>query len=252
MLLNLVTKQNHIQEFKTMPPEKSYTLTAVPMGNSNAYLLTAGASSVLVDAGCSGNINKLEAALKQNNLKFSDLKLVILTHTHSDHVGCLAEIRERSGAKVLVHEAEAGNLEKGYTPFPKGTMWFSKVISGVAKGLLSSKAKYSPLKADLVIKSEYDLKDYLPGVKAKVIPTPGHTAGSISVILENKDAVVGDTLFNVMSWTVFPPFANDEKQLFRSWEKLAETNCATFYPGHGKELPIAKLVDNYRKLSTRV
>ena len=235
-----------------MPPEKFYTLTAVPMGNSNAYLLTAGASAVLVDAGCGGKIKNLEAALEQKNLKFPEIKLVILTHTHYDHVGCLAEIRDRSGAKVLVHEAEAGNLEKGYTPFPKGTMWFSKIISGMAKTLLSSKAKYPPVKADIVVKGEYDLKDYLPGVKAKVIPTPGHTAGSISVILQNEDAVVGDTLFNVMPWTVFPPFANNEKQLLRSWEKLAETSCSTFYPGHGKELPIEKLADNYRKLSARV
>ena len=235
-----------------MPPEKSYTLTAVPMGNSNAYLLTAGAFAVLVDAGCGSKIKNLEAALEQKNLKFSDIKLVILTHTHYDHVGCLPEIRERSGAKILVHEAEAGNLEKGYTLFPKGTMWFTKIISGMANGLLSSKAKYPPVKADIVIKGEYDLKDYLPGVKAQVISTPGHTTGSISVILQNEDAVVGDTLFNVMPWTVFPPFANDEKQLLKSWEKLAETGCATFYPGHGNEFPIAKLVDNYRKLSARV
>jgi hydroxyacylglutathione hydrolase len=235
----------------TMPPKKSYTLTAVPMGHSNAYLLTAGGSAVLVDAGYKGKIKKLEEALEQNNLKFPDIKLVVLTHTHSDHVGCLAEIKERSGAKVLVHEAEAGNLEKGYTPFPKGTIWFSKILSGFASTLLTSKAKYTPVKPDIVIKSEYDLGSYLPGTKARVIPTPGHSAGSLSLILNNEEAIVGDTLLNTALWTAFPPFANDEKQLLRSWEKLAETSCATFYPGHGKEFPIAKLVDNYRKMSTR-
>ncbi|MCQ1534768.1 MBL fold metallo-hydrolase [Methanosarcina sp. KYL-1] len=222
------------------------------MGHSNAYLLTAGGSAVLVDTGCPGKINKLESALRENGLDFPDLGLVILTHTHYDHAGCLAEIKERSGAKVLVHEAEAGCLEKGYTPFPKGTMWFSRIISGLANSLFAFRAKYVPVKPDIVINKEYDLGYYLPGTKARVIPTPGHTEGSVSVVLGNEEVVVGDTLFNDFPKTVFPPFANDEKQLFRSWEKLAETSCATFYPGHGGALSIEKLADSYRKLSKRV
>ena len=42
------------------------------------------------------------------------------------------------------------------------------------------------------------------------------------------------TLFNIFPWTVYPPFANDEAELLKSWEKLLSTGCQTFYPGHGK------------------
>ena len=83
--------------------------------------------------------------------------------------GCLAEIKKRSGAKVLVHASEKGYLEKGLTPFPEGTMWFSKIISGIGNILMVSKSKYQPVNPDIVVKGDYDLGKYIPG--AKVIST---------------------------------------------------------------------------------
>jgi hydroxyacylglutathione hydrolase len=72
-----------------------------------------------VDAGYTGKIKNLQAVLENNNLTFSDIILIVLTHTHCDHVGCLAEIKEKSGAKVLVHAEDKEYLEKGMTPFPR-------------------------------------------------------------------------------------------------------------------------------------
>ena len=110
---------------------KPYTITPIPMGKSNAYLVSATGFTFLIDAGCDKNIHKIERTLQRNGLDITDIDLIIVTHTHYDHVGRLAEIREKSGAKVLVHRDEADCLKKGYTPFPKGTMVFSRLISGV-------------------------------------------------------------------------------------------------------------------------
>jgi glyoxylase-like metal-dependent hydrolase (beta-lactamase superfamily II) len=112
-----------------------------------------------------------------------------------------------------------------------------------------SKSKYQPVNPDLVVGSEYDLGKYLPG--AKVISTPGHTTGSISLVIGNEAAFVGDTLFNVMSWSVFPPFANDIPELLKSWQRLIDTGCRTFFPGHGKPITLQKLKVSYEKRSKR-
>ena len=66
-----------------------------------------------------------------------------------------------------------------------------------------------------------------------MIHTPGHTAGSMSLIIDDELAVVGDTMFGVFRWSVFPPFAEDEKLMIKSWGRLLETKCSEFIPSHG-------------------
>jgi glyoxylase-like metal-dependent hydrolase (beta-lactamase superfamily II) len=91
---------------------------------------------------------------------------------------------------------------------------------------------YEAVSPDILVKDRFGLEDY--GLDGYVLATPGHTAGSVSVILECKDAIVGDTFFNIFKRNLFPPFADDPEELLRSWKKLYETGCETFYPGHGK------------------
>jgi glyoxylase-like metal-dependent hydrolase (beta-lactamase superfamily II) len=222
------------------------SIITISMGHSNSYLIVSGGRGILVDGGTAQKIKNIQTALEKNKLNFSDLVLIVLTHTHSDHVGSLAEIKEKSSAKVLVHAAEKGYLERGITPFPRGTMWFSKIISGIGNTLLVSKSKYTPVNPDITIKGEYDLGKFIPG--ARIIPSPGHTDGSISLVIGSEVAFVGDTLFNVFPGTVYPPFANNVPELLKSWKRLIDTGCRTFYPGHGKSIPLQKLKDSYEKM----
>ncbi|KXS40280.1 MAG: Zn-dependent hydrolase, glyoxylase [Methanolobus sp. T82-4] len=210
----------------------TYTITPIPMGKSNAYLVSNPDLVILVDTGSSKNIKNLELALKQNELGISDIDFIIVTHAHSDHVGHLAEIKEKSDAKVLAHRSAVKYLKKGYTPFPEGTMLFSRIISKIGNRFFSSGGKFISVEPDIIIDEEYDLST--PELSVSIIHTPGHTSGSICVIINDESAIVGDTLFNVIPGTVYPPFAGDEEELIISWEKLLSTGCSTFYPGHGK------------------
>lgn len=227
-----------------------YSIITIPMGHSNSFLIVSEGRGILVDAGYPGKIKNLQIALERNHLGFPDIVLVVLTHTHYDHVGCLAEIKEKSGAKILVHTAEKEFLEKGATPFPRGTSWFSKIISRIGNTFMLSKSRYQPVvSSDIVVNDIYDLGKYIS--RAKIIPTPGHTAGSISLVIENEAAFVGDTLFNVIPGTVFPPFADDVPELLKSWKVLIDSGCRTYYPGHGKPITLQKLKASYEKRTKR-
>jgi hydroxyacylglutathione hydrolase len=97
---------------------------------------------------------------------------------------------------------------------------------------------YDPVSPDITISERFGLEEF--GIDGYILPSPGHTSGSISVIIHNRDAIVGDTLFNIFRKSVFPPFADDQEELLRSWGKLYDTGCQTFYPGHGNPFGIDK------------
>jgi hypothetical protein len=55
----------------------------------------------------------------------------------------------------------------------------------------------------------------------------------MSLIVDNEIALVGDVMFGVFNWSVFPPFADDVPTLEKSWGKLAKSGCKMYLPGHG-------------------
>ena len=73
---------------------------------------------------------------------------------------------------------------------------------------------YEPCQPDILVNSSLDLKEF--GFSAFIIHTPGHTIGSMSIVVDNEVAIVGDTMFGVFKCSVFPPYANDVKQMVKS------------------------------------
>lgn len=80
-----------------------------------------------------------------------------------------------------------------------------------------------------------------------LVHTPGHTAGSVSLIVDDELALTGDTLFGVFRWSVYPPYASDAETMVRSWGKLLETKCSLFLPSHGTPIRRSLLKKDYDK-----
>lgn len=215
----------------------------VKMGKSNAYLIKTLKGFIMIDAGVDGKTNEVKKVLDTINADLAHIKLIIITHVHYDHVGSLYEIKNKSGAQVLVHENEKDDLMRGYTRFPKGTMMFSKIVSTSVNQF--SRAIFKPVEPDITIKDVWHLDDY--GIEGKVIHTPGHTKGSLCVIIKGKYCFTGDTMTNIFPNTVYPPFANDEALLLKSWAKIKNHGCEKYFPGHGKVFDKAKFEDSYKK-----
>ena len=216
----------------------------IPLARSNAYAAVEGDRAILIDTGKTGEEQKIARILKSMGFSPGNIRLIVLTHAHYDHCGALKALKDMTDARTLVHHDEAGFLKRGHSEFPKGTMWFSKGISRIGRTFAKRMGRYQPVSPDITIGERFELQAY--GVHGYILPTPGHTSGSISVIIDNTHAIVGDTLFNIFRKSVYPPFADDEAELLKSWGKLYQTDCAYFYPGHGKPFGKDKFGRTYR------
>lgn len=208
-----------------------YKIIQILSGRSNVFLLTNGQTNMLIDTSSGFMWKTLRKNLESLNIEKIDL--LILTHSHFDHAANAARIREKYKASVIIHHTETEYLNSGDNILPAGTNHFSRFLVKAFAERFRSVARYQPCKFDLTIDETYDLSDY--GFNAYLMHTPGHTAGSCSLIIENEIALVGDTMFGVFPGSIFPPFANDQNQLIKSWEKLLSTRCKLFIPSHGTE-----------------
>jgi glyoxylase-like metal-dependent hydrolase (beta-lactamase superfamily II) len=162
----------------------------------------------------------------------ASMDLLVLTHAHHDHAGNAAAVKETFGCRVLVHQQGEDFLVRGRSPMVRATGPISKLMMACFGRFVLPKLRYPPCIPDIVAEERYDFK--ADGLDIAVIHTPGHTACSLSVIVDGEVALVGDTLFGVFKKSVMPPFANDMVQLKESWRKLLDSGCSVFLPGHGK------------------
>jgi len=188
---------------------------------------------VLIDNGQSNRLKALKKNLPSLGVTAENLNLMILTHTHFDHAENSAEMVREYRPVLLVHEDEAEYLATGNSPLPDGTSWFSRLLIDSIGRKLHHRFIYAPVKAEVTVNNKYNLTGY--GINGYILPTPGHTSGSISVIVDNEIAIVGDAMFGIFPGKIFPPFANDVPAMIQSWKTLLDTGCRLFLPAHGRE-----------------
>ena len=220
----------------------------ISIGKSNCYFIIDRGKAWLVDAGVREDPSKILKTMEMHQLTPDKLDAVIVTHTHSDHVKGLAHLKSYTGAAVIVHQDEADFLKDGHTPIPAGTGPFSRFIVRIGRAASdASLAGYRSVTPDITINDRTDISSR--GIPAYLLPTPGHTAGSISLIVEGTHAFVGDALFHLLPWKIYPPFANDQNTLIRSWKALLDTGCIWFYPTHGNRISRKLLERRYKGVS---
>ncbi|MFP4025506.1 MAG: MBL fold metallo-hydrolase [Thiohalospira sp.] len=211
-------------------------------GMTNCYLIQKDGINILVDSGVEKSYRKLNKQIKIILGSDPMIHYHLLTHTHYDHAGNSNRIKKDFNAQLVVHANEAEWVKKGFTRLPKGTSWLFKLISNSGNRFASSIGKYQPALPDVIIDG-FQLLD--ENKNLKIIHTPGHTIGSVSLIIDNELAIVGDTLFGIFKSKIFPPFADDVETLYKTWELLLSTKCRLFLPGHGKPVKLEKFKKYY-------
>ncbi len=212
--------------------------TAVRLGTSQAYLVPVGDGYVLVDAGVPYQERRFAVWLTRFGISPQAVRLIFVTHVHYDHVGSLHGIARYCRAPVLVHRVEAPLLAGGKVVVPPGLTPWGKAASALLK-TIAFLGRYSPHEAEIVVGDEgASLADFAP--EARVLHTPGHTPGSLSLLLAGGIAFVGDLCSNDMPVgrrPIFPPFGYSRETVFASWRRLLDAGATLIYPGHGPPFP---------------
>ncbi len=213
----------------------------VVFSNVSGFLVYTDSVAMMVDTGHKGMTDHILASLQEVGHSLESLKLIVVSHSHYDHAGGVAELVKISNASLIVHENEAAHLRKGYTSIPDGTRWKGKLLAWLGRNFAKRIQRIDCAEPDVLVKESLDLTDY--GIPGYILHTPGHTGGSVSVILENGVAIVGDNMLGISGKEHYPPFAENKNQVLESWKKLIDTGSKVFYPAHGGEVSVEEIIN---------
>ncbi|MBT2545749.1 MBL fold metallo-hydrolase [Streptomyces sp. ISL-44] len=220
----------------------------------NAYLLL-GRRPVIVDAGTPGSGRKIYEQVAAHGVDPTDISLIVITHGHIDHFGSAAELHRLTGAPVAGHIADLG-------PFRTGRVREPYLPTGPMSRLMARNknlhVQAEPLEPDVLVRGETHLRDF--GIAARIMPTPGHTAGSVSVLTDQGDLVAGDLVANSFMGLIpgrpaNPPFHDDPLANLASLHKMLALNPTRLHVGHGSPLEPDRVrswaAREHRRLSRR-
>lgn len=198
-------------------------IVPISCGMSNCYLVLGPKGVVLVDSGGKGSLANIARGLAQKGKTLQDITLLLLTHNHSDHTGAAEYLRREHGIPVGLHPDDG----HGGQPLTAGEGMRGKLLYAFSARAVK---KAPPVEYDVALADGMDLSPY--GVEAWVVHVPGHTVGSVGVLLADKQFVAGDMYMNHMGPA--PAYiAEDFKKLAWSNEKLHRLGVAKVWPGHG-------------------
>jgi hydroxyacylglutathione hydrolase len=219
------------------------TIVPIDLGFVNAYLVRTDEGFVLVDTGLSSQWTKLVDALGRAGCAPGRLSLVILTHADMDHVGSARRLQAEWKAPIAVHGEDAGALETGASPKRSGRGLLVKAAMGLI-GLFrrsgGGAVKGRTCKPDIVLEDGQSLGAW--GLDARVLHLPGHTPGSIAVLMAGGELIAGDVFANHRrpSLSPFVESIDAYRESLRKAKSLAGS-ITTVYPGHGASFPGAAI-----------
>jgi hydroxyacylglutathione hydrolase len=184
----------------------------------------------IVDAGLMGKGRYKLSAIRKLGLSTEDVRRIIMTHTHLDHIGCLREIMEEvPHAELWIHEAEAAPLEKGDEQGVYGMDMFRTMC------MSQYHLKPGAFRIDVTRKLRGGETFQIGGMSWEVLHIPGHSAGSIALYQpEQKVLIPGDTVYADYAIGRFDLHGADGSALSQSLKRLAKLNVDILLPGHNR------------------
>jgi glyoxylase-like metal-dependent hydrolase (beta-lactamase superfamily II) len=212
-------------------------------GFTNNYLIKGKDGYLLIDTGIGKDYNWFLNKIKSLDIDPMNINHILITHHHSDHTTFLNQLLKDTNAKLIIHKNEMDFLASGKNTLGKfKPSLFFKFVNSFIKPFFPS--SFSPVEArvsDIILygDDETTLKEI--GIDGVILHTPGHTPGSLSVVLSDGKAFVGDCVMNLIISRPEPFVYDNLNDLYKSWTKLKKNDVRMVYPAHGKMLSIDKI-----------
>jgi glyoxylase-like metal-dependent hydrolase (beta-lactamase superfamily II) len=178
------------------------------------YLICFDGCAAIVDAGCGGQIDRLEANVRACGIKPQQVNYLLLTHCHFDHIGGAEQVRSRFKCSIMAHEKDAVAMETGDSLLTAAS-WYG--------------ATHPPLTVDVKLSGD---RGHITVGKRQVtaLHTPGHTPGSVVYLVESdgKQVLFGQDVHGPLH----DDFGSDRRAYRQSLLKMAELGADILCEGH--------------------
>ncbi len=233
-------------------------IVRIDLNGVNCYLANGADGYILFDTG--GHIvvdkeftDRRDLLLKKINeagCNEHNLRLIVLTHGDCDHAHNADFLRDYFHTKIAMHDGDREMVEH-----PTLTLWMNsfkyrslafkfifrlmrKTIQRVTQNTIDDFKPFSP---DISLTDGFSLSPF--GLDATIMHMPGHTSGSIAILTNNGDLIVGDTLTNMKKPSPSPN-ADDFDMLYKSIDRLRHQQIKIIYPGHGEPFEYSEYKSN--------
>ncbi|WP_267382878.1 MULTISPECIES: MBL fold metallo-hydrolase [unclassified Sphingomonas] len=205
----------------------------IPMGQVNAVLLDGGDELTLVDAGFPGKEQLVFDAIAELGREASDLRHLVFTHHHPDHIGSGAAIVRATGARTYMHPLDVPIAEAGgpFRPMVPGSGLLPRLLYFVVG--LQKPAPIEPVKIDQTV-ADGETLPIAGGLR--VIATPGHCAGQVAYLWRGTRLLVAGDFATNLAGLGDPLGFEDKAEGRRSQRKIAGLDFDAIAFGHGKPI----------------
>jgi glyoxylase-like metal-dependent hydrolase (beta-lactamase superfamily II)/membrane protease YdiL (CAAX protease family) len=220
----------------------------ISAGPANAWLLPSDNGYFLVDTGYPEDYERFVAGLKHAGIDITDIRYLFITHAHDEHAGFAARLKRETDCTLIVPRESLDGLASGRFD------WEGVSVNAAveAVGRLYNAVKQRDFSFEPVVPREDDIvldesnteiaRDW--GVAGTFVATPGHTADSWSLVMDDGRAFVGDAAMNYLTFLGTgrrPIFMEDRRTVYRSMDVLREVGAELILSGHGPPFPADEL-----------
>jgi len=220
------------------------------LGITKTYLIKCEGGYLLVDTGYPKDYGKFVKKLNQKRVKIEEIKYLLLTHYHDDHSGFACKMKAEQGIPLILQKKSVPLLAKGNSGDEVGGTYVTRRLRALFRifELFHREFTFSPVisdQNDIIVDGDDEKVLRSIGVDGKILYTPGHTEDSMTVLLDNGKAFVGDAVMNFLKFTgtgYRPIYYTDEEKMYESVARIVRSGAKTIIPAHGNPFSVGKLM----------